>query len=116
MYINPTTFLSVPDWPFGRERVTAEFYIEKKKGQERACRRTQNKTRTGWNNPKKTVYGTRCAFVTSEEDGRTYVVIQSTTYAQITVMKSDFLHHHETIFPGDERFPAMMALLDQRAS
>lgn len=73
---NPRSEALVPDWPIGRSRCKALFRVTAdKRGLERVMRWTENKARTGWNQPRATVYGSKAAIVDGD-DGRTYLLIQ----------------------------------------
>ena len=82
---NPRKFAEVADWPIGRQRCRARFQIEAKVGHgERVARVTENKSRTGWNKPKRSTYST--AWVIADgSDGRLYLVDHSRQWDRITV-------------------------------
>jgi hypothetical protein len=64
----------VSDWPFGRQTCRARFEVEThpKLGQ-RVARYTENKTRTGWNKPKRTTYAPHF-IIADGSDERTYLL------------------------------------------
>ena len=109
VYSNPTRELTIPDWPHGRRRVEARFWIESNSRGERVCRQT-----TG--NPKKSTYASRCAIVTGD-DGRTYFLADHMPqYAHISVMSGNMKHGEESRFERDTGFAALVALLDAVAT
>ncbi len=103
-YSNPRMSAVIENWPHGRQRVTANFEIERdpKRG-ERAVRVT-----TGA--PKKLTYARKSRIVDGE-DGRTYIA-ELTIFAHITIMRGDMKFAHETIFSADPRYPELLALFD----
>ena len=106
-YSNPRTELTVNDWPYGKNRVTAIFTIEAGKKGERAVRVTEN-PRGGWNKPKKLTYANQARIVDGD-DGKTYIA-ELSNYGFITIMQSNMQYQAESISPDDDRFPAIRAL------
>lgn len=104
-YSNPRMQVTIPDWPSGKRRVVANFWVEihPKRGQ-RACRETDGRT------PKKLTYAERVRFVDGD-DGRLYVIEHTARYSFVSVMKGTFDYQHETIHKDDERYDALVALL-----
>jgi hypothetical protein len=113
-FMNPVREVVILNWPFGNHRVKAWFQIESNKRGERVARRTENKSRTGWNKPKRTTYETRMAIVTGN-DGKTYFLGWSSEWQTITVWAANCQHTIERVRPDDERFPEMMAMIDEVA-
>ena len=66
---NPQMEVVIDDWPIGRQRCKAWFAVETGPRGERVSRRTENKSRTGWNAPKYTTYAMRACIVDGD-DGR----------------------------------------------
>ena len=101
-YSNPRLRAVIENWPHGKQRVTATFYIEYVIGKgERAVRVT-----TGA--PKKLTYA-RKARIVDGDDGRTYIA-ELTAYRHITIMHGNMKYSHESVFENDPRYPAMLAL------
>ena len=109
---NPRTSVTIDDWPIGRQRCRARFWIERKAGKgERACRITENKTRTGWNKPKRATYARRCAIVDGD-DGRTYIL--SSGLGSVLVMQGDMKFSAGYVYPEDSQYDGLRLLLDTR--
>lgn len=75
-FTNPVRALHLDDWPSGRHRVACEFRVEvdAKRG-ERVARRTEKAGAPGvWQNWKRTTYADEACIVTSERDGRTWIL------------------------------------------
>lgn len=101
-YSDPRMMDDIPDWPNGRHRVTAKFFIEQHPTRgERAIRET-----TGA--PKKLTYARKARIVTGD-DGRTYIA-ELTAYGHIAIMRGDMKYSHEAVFETDPRYPALLAL------
>lgn len=109
-YTNPRTEAVIDDWPIGRQRCRARFWVETdaKRG-ERVARTTENKTRTGSNKPKRTAYASRSVIVDGD-DGRTYILQLG---SHIAVLCGDMQHSREIVFPDDERWPELVKLLGE---
>src|SRR3990167_11435413 len=72
---NPRSMAVIENWPYGYlQRCKAEFVVETHptRGQ-RVKRRTENKTKTGWNTPKHTSYARRFV-ICDGNDGMTYLI------------------------------------------
>lgn len=110
---NPRTYALIEDWPFGRQRCRAKFWVEGKPGRERVVRLTENKTRTGWNKPKKLTYADRYAILDGD-DGKTYLLYKSRTWDFIGVMCGDMKSSAGSISERDKRFAEFQRLLDTR--
>ncbi len=110
---NPRTYTLIEGWPFGRRRCRAKFWVEGKPGRERVVRVTENKTRTGWNKPKKLTYARRCAIVDGD-DGKTYLLCETQLYQSIGVMQGDMKFSAGYINNHDDRFAEFQQLLDSR--
>lgn len=113
-FSNPRTEALIEDWPFGRQTCKARFEVETdKRGMQRVARYTENKTRTGWNKPKRTTYAKQWKIVDGD-DGKTYLVEFSNTYgARITVTPGTMKFTHESVsIDGDEadRFRELIRL------
>ena len=102
MYNNPRTYAEIPNWPYGQHRrVVCRFYVETdKRGRERVCRITR-KPNGQWSKPKKTTYGQICAIVEGD-NGKTYVLIFTEQYRQITVMQSNLQYMEESLCESDQ--------------
>jgi len=92
-YSNLKTELTINDWPIGFKTCKAEFWIESNKRGERACRRTENKTRTGWNKTKKGTYS-QMVRIATDGSGNTYIISRG-LYDSFSVIKGDMKHQHE---------------------
>lgn len=113
-YSNPRQFAEFSDWPFGRQRVRCAFNVETdRQGRERVARVTENKTRTGWNKPKKTTYANRARIVDGS-DGKTYLLLE-TKYGFIEVRKANMQEEHETVHGDTDpaRYASLLALIQQ---
>lgn len=108
-YSNPVTDLTVNDWPYGRNRVTAIFSVEDNNGKQRAVRVTQN-PKGGWNKPKKMTYAKQVLFVTGEDD-KTYI-LELTEYGFISVMQSNFKYQQEAIHDNDPRYADLVKFFE----
>ena len=103
-YANPRMRAEIPNWPSGKQRVTAVFEIEQHpKHGERAVRTT-------WGKPKKLTYAYKARIVDGD-DGRTYIAEFSRQFGLVTIMKGDMKYEHETIFERDgQRYADAVAL------
>ncbi len=81
-FSNPVTDVTIPDWPFGRQRCRAHFWIETTTRGQRCCRKTENKTRTGWNKPVKLTYAKRSVIVTGDDD-KLYILRDHDTHVNV---------------------------------
>jgi len=106
-YSNPQKELTVNDWPYGKNRVTAIFSIESGKKGERAVRVTEN-PRGGWNKPKKLTFDRKMRIVDGD-DGKTYIIGLS-NYGFITVMQSNMQYMSESIHQDDDRYQDVLDL------
>lgn len=107
-YSNPRMGATVPNWPSGGKRVTAEFRIEQHPTHgERGVRTT-----TG--NPKKLTYG-RAARIVDGDDGKTYIAVRVAHYEFVVIYRGD-LYMEETIFPDNPRYAGVRALFGPVAS
>lgn len=106
-FANPRCKATIEDWPSGRNRVLAEFWIEShpKRG-ERLVRQTTGK-------PKLQTYSQRVAIVDGS-DGRTYA-LEETAYGFVTIV-SGTLHNVETVHSSSDpiRHAALVQLISQR--
>ena len=100
-YTNPRTEAVIDNWPIGSKRCTATFAIEQTSKGERAVRTTVGA-------PKKLTYA-RKARIVDGDDGRTYIA-QLTAYGFVSIMRGDMKFQEESVHPGDERLPALLAL------
>lgn len=103
-YFHPRREAEIPDWPHGRKRVTARFYIEKNRRGERVCRVTTGK-------PKCSTYAPHCVIVDGE-DGRTYYITSSQYGGHVSVMRGNMKHDEESRFSGDEGYDDLIELLE----
>jgi hypothetical protein len=109
-FSNPRQAATIDNWPVGfRGRTTAKFEVETdpKKGQ-RVSRVTQNKTKTGWNEPHKTTYADKFVIVDGD-DGKTYL-LASSKYGHIVIWQSDMKHTAESIGRDDPRYADFLRL------
>ena len=107
-FSNPRREAMIDDWPIGRQRCRCWFQVERTNRGERVARRTENKTRTGWNQPKRTTYGDRCAIVDGD-DGRTWLL--SYRNGAVCVWISDMQHTLCHVYADDPLFAGLMALI-----
>src|ERR1700730_13697597 len=101
-YSNPRMQATIPDWPSGSQRVTANFYIEtdpKGKKGERAVRETTT--------TKKDTYADKARIVDGD-DGKIYI-IKLTDYG-ICVKESNMKFSHDTMPTRHPQFDAVLAL------
>lgn len=104
-YSNPRMSATVPNWPSGGKRVTAEFRIEQHPTHgERGVRTTTGK-------PKKLTYG-RMARIVDGDDGKTYVAVLAAGYEFIVIYRGDFKFHEETLFPDNSRYAGVRKMFD----
>jgi len=106
---NPRMEVIIEDWPIGRQRCKAWFAVESGPRGERVSRRTENKTRTGWNAPKHTTYATRARIVDGD-DGRTYIVKDIGSH--ISVMRGDMKFSAGSVWPDDPQYADVLSLFD----
>ncbi len=104
-YSNPRMQATIENWPYGSQRVTAQFHVETnpKRGQ-RAVRVT-----TGA--PKKLTFAQQMRIVDGD-DGRTYIAAL-TMFGHITIHRGDMKINEESVFERDERYPALRALFGE---
>jgi|SRR5919109_5206562 hypothetical protein len=110
-YRTPCRDLTVHSWPYGiSDRTIAKFWIEHHPTRGERCLRITQDPYTGtWSQPKKLPYGRKARIVTGD-DRKTYVLVLHTNH--ISVMCGDMKVQHESVFPGDERYPSLMSLFD----
>ncbi len=106
---NPRMEVVIEDWPIGRQRCKAWFAVESGPRGERVSRRTENKSRTGWNAPKYTTYATRTRIVDGD-DGRTYII--KDVGSHISVMRGDMKFSAGNIWPEDAQHADVLSLFD----
>lgn len=112
-YANLTKEVTINDWPIGRQRCKAHFWIESNKRGERACRETENKTRTGWNKAKKGTYSHKVRIGTAG-NGRTYIISEN-IFGSFYIMRGDMKYFEESIDPdgfGSEGYQDLKPLMD----
>ena len=111
-FTNPRTEAEFDDWPFGRHRCKCRFTVETGKRGQRVARVTENKTRTGWNKPKRTTYAPRFVIVDGS-DGKTYLLSLGTYSPSVVIWMSDCQHTAETVYSdGDpERYRELAELI-----
>jgi len=100
-YSNPRMIATIENWPSGSKRVTARFQIEQTSRGERAVRITDGA-------PKKLTYAVRARIVDGD-DGRTYIA-ELTLYGHVSIKRGDMKFQHETVHPGDARYPEVLEL------
>jgi len=101
-YSNPRREAMIEDWPFGRFTCRAWFQVETKKNKgERVARRTENKSRTGWNKPKTCIYARRVMIVDGD-DGKTYILREYRSH--IDVFGGDMKYSHAALWPDHEDY------------
>lgn len=72
-------------------------------------RRTENKSRTGWNAPKYTTYATKARIVDGD-DGRTYII--KDVGSHISVMRGDMKLSAGNVWPSDPQYRDVLSLFD----
>ena len=112
-YSNPRMEEVFTDWPSGRHRTTAIFAIERdpKRG-ERGTRRTLHPETGRASAPKLLTYGDKARIVDGD-DGRTYILVLSTSYGHITVFQSNMQFQEDSIFARDPRYAGLLALFEE---
>ena len=110
LYSNPRREVIIPDWPYGKNRCTCHFYVENKKGSERAVRVTENPKTGRKNNPKRLTYVVKVLFVDGS-DGKTYVM-QDTSLA-IKITQSNMQYTQEYINVDDSRYESLKAMFKE---
>lgn len=111
-YSNARAVAEFADWPHGRnERTRCTFRVERVKGRGERVSRVTVDPRTGREaKPKVTTAGLRAAIVDGS-DGKTYVVTL-TIYGGLSVMRGTLDVSQESVFPGDDRYPALRAMVE----
>lgn len=110
-YSNPRLHAVIPDWPFGRQTTTAEFEVSpRNKRGVRIGRRTRNKTDTGWNKVKLTVYA-ESACIVDGDDGKTYLLLKSDTWRSIEIVQGTMKFSHGHASHPEPEYDALLALL-----
>lgn len=114
-YSNPRLEATFDNWPWGSHRTRCTFKVENHPTRgERVVRTTVN-PKTGLDaNPKTLAFSTRQRIVDGD-DGRTYLLCDSSSYGFITVMQSNMQFTYESIGKTDPRFEATRALFDYEA-
>jgi hypothetical protein len=109
-YSNPETSKTIHNWPFGRDRATALFYVEvdPKRGQ-RAVRETIDPLTGKRFSPKKLTYAKRVRFVDGS-DGKTYILEDNMSH--FTIMQGTMKYQEEAIFPDSPRYAKTVALFE----
>jgi len=102
---------TIENWPYGRLRTTAKFYIEQVGNKERAVRITVDPKTGRDTTPKKLTYASKARIVDGD-DGRTYIAEWSEGYGFVSIMNGDMKYQHATIFERDDRFAELMKLFD----
>ena len=92
---------SVDDYPYGRERTTAEWYVEEKGKKARVCRVTVNPKTGRTNKPSCTTYGSS-AVIGLGTDGRAYPIVGKP--GQIGVYSGDMKHMVGSAFAQDSDY------------
>ena len=100
-YSNPRTEAVIPDWPSGRNRVTARFFIESTPKGERAVRVTTGK-------PVKLTFSRRMRIVDGD-DGRTYIA-RDHGAGMVSIMRGDMRYQHEIAHDPNPRYAELIAL------
>lgn len=105
-FSNPRTEATIEDWPHGRKRVTAKFFVETNKRGSRVGRTTTGK-------PKYTTYH-RNIVLMDGDDGRIYAV-GLTEYNQVVVWEGT-LKTTEYFYDDSEEYAALLPLLTPKES
>jgi hypothetical protein len=109
-YHNPRMEAVIDNWPYGRDRTTATFKVERHATRgERGTRFTVD-PKTGRPGATKTLTYSALVRIVDGDDGRTYIAEWSGNYGFVTIMRSDMKLQEETIWPKDDRFEAVRAL------
>lgn len=109
-YSNPRMEAMIDGWPMGgNKRGRAVFAIEEdaNRGQ-RAVRTTCCAGK--FSKPKRDTYNLRTRIVDGD-DGKTYI-IGMTMYGFVNVVRGDMQTTEETVWPKDDRWPALVAMFD----
>lgn len=86
------------DYPYGRFRTTAKWWVEGSRGRQRVVRTTINPKTGRVNAPKKTTYGVSA--VIGLGGGRAYPIVAARP-GQITIWSGDMKYSVETLFEDD---------------
>lgn len=107
-YSNPVMSKIVHGWPYGAQRTTADFQIERdpKRG-ERAVRTTTNPKTGAAGKPKKLTFSVKQRIVDGS-DGKTYIATLQGSH--ITMMQGNMQFNQEVVFPDAPSFKALFAL------
>ena len=108
-YFNPRNEVTIPNWPFGRLRTTAQFSVEKTRAGERVVRTTVDPKTGKPCAPKKLAYA-KIARIVDGSDGKTYLLML-TSSGFLNVFQSDMRLQEEAIFDRDERFLSLLEML-----
>ena len=101
-YSNPRLSATIENWPHGKQRVTANFEIE------RDAKRGERAVRITTGEPKKLTYARKMRIVDGD-DGRTYIAALS-GYGHVTIMRGDMKFSKEDFSTNDPRLAEMLAL------
>lgn len=109
-YSNPRTEAVILDWPYGKHRTTARFFVEShpKRG-ERTGGETVNPKTGRLNKAKYTTYS-KMQRIVDGDDGRTYIAEFAAAYGMIQIRQSNLQYEQETAHAGHERFNELLEL------
>jgi len=91
----------VEDYPYGRERTKAIWFVDRKGNKERVGRKTVDPKTGRTNKPKYTTYGT-AATIGIGSDGRAYPITGRA--GQVTVWSGDMKHTVGSLFSDDNGY------------
>jgi len=94
---------TVDDYPYGRQRTEAKFFVETKRGKQRIGKKTKNPRTGAWNATKYTTYGDKAKLAIGDDD-RVYYVVSAELQqgGQITTYDATG-KHRGTAFGGAAR-------------
>lgn len=98
------------DYPYGRLRTEARWYVETTRAGQRVCRVTVNPKNGRPSKPKCTTYYTACK-IGQGSDGYTYLLCGMNTYTQQIYIIGGNMRQQDVFFPKDSGYDAYARIL-----
>lgn len=110
-YSNPRIEAVIENWPSGSHRTTATFRVETVPGRGQRGTRTTLHPSTGRPSAPKLLTYSRAVRIVDGDDGLTYLIQHQGSH--VSVMQSNMQFQAEVLWPGDERYTAVLALFGE---